>query len=245
MSSSSSAAAVPPEDDVCSVCHERFRIPCQANCSHWFCGSTNSTIDVHRRPIQTPTPGIGLTTNANKDVNDMLIHRPQELPHFILNDIDIGRCIIRVWHHGPAVQACKCPICRRLINLLVPANLPEQEDGDPQVQQVLGEIQHYNRIFGGAPRSLTQRLQDLPFFIRRLFRELLDPQRTLPLVFRARMMMMVALSAVYVLSPVDIVPESVWGLVGYFDDLLILLVVFLHLAAVYRSLLLYRHGGQY
>ncbi|CAL4920029.1 unnamed protein product [Urochloa decumbens] len=155
MSSSSSASAVPPEDDVCSVCHDRFRIPCQANCSHWFC----------------------------------------------------GECIIRVWHHGPAVQACKCPICRRLINLLVPAPLSDQED-HPQVNRILGEIQHYNCIFGGAPRSLTQRLQDLPFFIRRLFREMLDPQRTLPLVFRARMMMMVALSAIYVLSPIDILPES-------------------------------------
>ncbi|CAL4928303.1 unnamed protein product [Urochloa decumbens] len=103
MSSSSSASAVPPEDDVCSVCHDRFRIPCQANCSHWFC----------------------------------------------------GECIIRVWHHGPAVQACKCPICRRLINLLVPAPLSDQED-HPQVNRILGEIQHYNCIFGGAPRSLTQ-----------------------------------------------------------------------------------------
>ncbi|PWZ54158.1 hypothetical protein Zm00014a_019773 [Zea mays] len=45
MDSSTSAAAageaaVPPEDDVCSVCHDRFRIPCQANCSHWFCGKS-------------------------------------------------------------------------------------------------------------------------------------------------------------------------------------------------------------
>lgn len=196
MDSSTSAAAageaaLPPEDDVCSVCHDRFRIPCQANCSHWFC----------------------------------------------------GECIIRVWNYGPPVQACKCPICRRLINLLVPAALSGQEDG-PQAQRILGEIQHYNCIFGGAPRSLTQRLQDLPFFIRRLFRELMDPQRTLPLVFRARMLMMVALSAIYVLSPVDILPESMLGLFGFVDDLLILLIVFLHLAAVYRSLLLYRHGGQ-
>uniref|UniRef100_A0A0E0P3N7 Ubiquinone biosynthesis monooxygenase COQ6, mitochondrial n=2 Tax=Oryza rufipogon TaxID=4529 RepID=A0A0E0P3N7_ORYRU len=189
--SSSSASAVPPEDDVCSVCHDRFRIPCQANCSHWFC----------------------------------------------------GECIIRVWNHGPAVQPCKCPICRRLINLLVPANVSIDNDDDPQIQHVLGEVQHYNRIFGGTPRNLTQRLQDLPFFIRRLFRELLDPQRTLPLVFRARMVMMVALSAIYVLSPVDILPENVLGLFGFFDDFLVLLIVFLHLAAVYRSLLLYRHGG--
>jgi len=36
---------------------------------------------------------------------------------------------------------------------------------------------------------------------------------------------------------------DVLGLFGFFDDFLILVIVFLHLAAVYRSLLLYRHGG--
>jgi hypothetical protein len=53
------------------------------------------------------------------------------------------------------LATCKCPICRRLINLLVPAALSEQED-DPQAHRILGEIQHYNCIFGGAPHSLTQ-----------------------------------------------------------------------------------------
>ncbi|PKU83054.1 hypothetical protein MA16_Dca007725 [Dendrobium catenatum] len=56
----------------------------------------------------------------------------------------------------------------------------------------------------------------------------------------------------YVLSPIDILPEDtliishtgVFGLVGFIDDLLILLIAFLHLAALYRSILLYRHGGQ-
>lgn len=37
-----------------------------------------------------------------------------------------------------------------------------------------------------------QRLQDLPFFTRRLFREMMDPQRTLPLIFRARMIFAVS-----------------------------------------------------
>jgi RING finger protein 170 len=39
-------------------------------------------------------------------------------------------------------------------------------------------------------------------------------------------------------------PAGVLGLFGFVDDLLILLIVFVHLAAIYRSLLLYRHGGQ-
>jgi hypothetical protein len=73
-----------------------------------------------------------------------------------------------------------------------------------------------------------------------------------------------------VLSPLDLLPESeyrfqyhirrsdelsplisyccpdsagVLGIVGFLDDVFILLIVFMHLAAVYRSLLVYRHGG--
>jgi hypothetical protein len=39
-SSAAAASAVRPEDDICSVCHDHFRIPCHANCSHWFYGKS-------------------------------------------------------------------------------------------------------------------------------------------------------------------------------------------------------------
>lgn len=42
-----------------------------------------------------------------------------------------------------------------------------------------------------SPLPSLQRLRDLPFFIRRLIRELLDPQRSLPHVLRVRMIIAV------------------------------------------------------
>ncbi|CAL9055480.1 unnamed protein product [Musa banksii] len=183
----------PPEDDFCSICHDNFTLPCQANCSHWFC----------------------------------------------------GHCILRVWHHGSALQPCKCPICRRFITLLIPADAAVQERQDTGASQVLENIEKYNRKFGGGPSSIIQRLRDLPFFMRRLLRELIDTQRSLlPLVLRARIFFAMAVSAIYVLSPVDILPEGVFGFVGLLDDLIVLLVVILHLATIYRSVLVYRHGAQ-
>ncbi|KAJ0976913.1 hypothetical protein J5N97_012387 [Dioscorea zingiberensis] len=181
----------PPANDCCSVCHDDFSLPCQANCSHWFC----------------------------------------------------GHCILGVWHHGSALQPCKCPICRRVITLLIPTQTALRQRHDPEASHVLENIENYNRIFGGGARSVVQRLRDLPFFLRRLCRELMDPQRSLPLVFKARMIFAMLLSVIYVLSPVDIVPEGVFGFIGLVDDFLILLIVFLHVAAIYRSVLLYRHGG--
>jgi RING finger protein 170 len=55
--------------------------------------------------------------------------------------------------------------------------------------------------------------------------------------------MQMILSAVYIISPIDIIPEGVLGVVGLLDDLLIALICFLHVAALYRSVLYFRHAG--
>ncbi|XP_061337382.1 uncharacterized protein LOC133284398 [Gastrolobium bilobum] len=181
----------PPANDLCSVCHSDFHTPCQANCSHWFCGN----------------------------------------------------CIILVWQHGSTQQPCKCPLCRRIITLLVPSEESQRQRHDPEVAQILDKIQTYNRFFGRTSTGLLQRMQDLPFLLPRLLREFLDPHRSLPLVIRARVYIAMILSAVYIVSPIDIIPEGILGIVGLLDDLLIGLICFLHIAALYRSVLYTRHGG--
>lgn len=113
----------------------------------------------------------------------------------------------------------------------------------PEVSRVIGDIEQYNRLFGERESGLVQRVRDLPFLLRRLLHDLLDPQRSLPLVIRARVYLAMILSAIYLLSPVDIIPEGVLGVIGYLDDLIILLICFLHVAAIYRSVLVFRHGG--
>ncbi|KAK8692076.1 hypothetical protein V6N13_075557 [Hibiscus sabdariffa] len=181
----------PPPNDCCSICHGSFSVPCQTNCSHWFCGN----------------------------------------------------CIMLVWQHGSPFHACKCPLCRREITLLVPGEASLRERHNPAVAEVLEKVEKYNRYFGRQSNGLIQKLQDLPFLLRGLLREMMDPQRSLPLVIRARVYLAMLLSAIYVFSPIDIIPEAVLGIVGLLDDLLIALVGFLHVAAIYRSVLYSRHGG--
>ncbi|KAM7266421.1 hypothetical protein ACFE04_004318 [Oxalis oulophora] len=153
-----------------------------------------------------------------------------------------GNCIMLVWEHGSSLQPCKCPLCRRHITLLVPAESLRNRH-HPSDAPLLNKIQTYNRLFGANANSFLERLRDLPFLLRRLIRELMDPARTLPLVIRARVYIAMVLSAAYIISPVDILPEGILGIVGLLDDLVLVLMVFLHVAAIYRSLLHYRHGG--
>ncbi|KAM1734741.1 hypothetical protein ACFX11_020172 [Malus domestica] len=181
----------PPGGDLCSVCHGNFDTPCQANCSHWFCGN----------------------------------------------------CIMLVWHHGSAVRPCKCPLCRRPITLLVPSRASSRQLDRPEVAEILRKVERYNRVFGGHSRSLLQRAQDLPFLLRRLLRELINPDRSLPLVIRARVWIAMIMGAAYLFSPFDFIPEAIFGIAGLLDDFFIVLIVFFHVAAIYRSVLYRRHGG--
>ncbi|XP_043711949.1 E3 ubiquitin-protein ligase RNF170-like isoform X2 [Telopea speciosissima] len=181
----------PPENDCCSICHDNFNIPCQANCSHWFCGN----------------------------------------------------CILRVWQHGAALSPCKCPICRHSITLLITREASLQHPHDPEVSEVLKSIRRYNHSFGGGTNSLIQRLQDLPFLLWRLSRALADPQRSLPLFSRLRMVLPMLMTFIYMLSPINIIPKGIAGFIGILDEVVIALILFLHVAAMYRSARLSRHGG--
>ncbi|KAK9713692.1 hypothetical protein RND81_06G044900 [Saponaria officinalis] len=182
----------PPLNDCCSICHSNFNVPCQANCSHWFCGS----------------------------------------------------CILQVWDHGSALQPCRCPLCRRPIDLLIPTEASMRQRVNPEVGNIIARLESYNRLYGERSSGLIQRLRDLPFLLRRLLRDLLDPQRSLPLVIKARVYVAIFLSVIYLLCPVDIIPEGILGVIGLLDDLIILLICFLHVAAIYRSVLVFRHGGR-
>lgn len=61
-----------------------------------------------------------------------------------------------VWHHGSALQPCKCPLCRRQITLLVPTEASMMQRDKPEVAEVLRNVETYNRYFGGHSRGLTQ-----------------------------------------------------------------------------------------
>ena len=61
-----------------------------------------------------------------------------------------------VWHHGSALQPCKCPLCRRQINLLVPGEASLTRRRDPDVAEILGQVETYNRLFSGRANGLIQ-----------------------------------------------------------------------------------------
>lgn len=181
----------PAANECCSICHDPFTLPCQANCAHWFC----------------------------------------------------GECILRVWQHTSALQPCKCPICRRPITLLIPSEVATAPPEERTAEEIISDIAKYNRIFGGGVVSLIQRVRDMPLLLRRLVREMMDPRRALQLIHRTPILFYLVFVAFYLVSPLDLIPEGIVGLVGFLDDILVMVVVLFYFAMLYRSTLLMQHGG--
>ncbi|MBA0849140.1 hypothetical protein Goshw_012049 [Gossypium schwendimanii] len=66
---------------------------------------------------------------------------------------------------------CNCMI----VNLMPEASL-EQQPQNQEVAEVLKSVRRYNLLFlGGARGFIQQKVRELPFFIKRIFQGLMDP----------------------------------------------------------------------
>ncbi|XVF01210.1 hypothetical protein REPUB_Repub04eG0068400 [Reevesia pubescens] len=85
-----------------------------------------------------------------------------------------GSCILQFWNYSSASKPCKCPMCtRKIVNLMPEASLQQQQD--QEVTEVLKSVQRYNLLFIGGARGFVQKVRELPFFIKRMFIGLMDP----------------------------------------------------------------------
>ena len=80
-------------------------------------------------------------------------------------------------------------------------------------------------------------IRDMPALLRHLFRELFSV-RGIFLVWRIRIVILLILALLYLLSPLDFIPERVFGILGLLDDILIILSVFFVMSIIYRGAVL-------
>ena len=78
-------------------------------------------------------------------------------------------------------------------------------------------------------------IYDLPTLLRQLWNELFSVGG-LVWVLRLRIILCFLAAALYFASPLDIIPESVFGLLGLLDDVLIVLLLMVYVTEVYRGI---------
>ncbi|KAI7992675.1 E3 ubiquitin-protein ligase RNF170 [Camellia lanceoleosa] len=135
-------------------------------------------------------------------------------------------CILQYWNHGEALQPCKCPLCSQKITWLIPeASLDHCQD-----VEVLERVRKYNRLFVGGTYGLIL----LPLLIKRIIREMMDPEAAKNHLLKARhFAVKYLLGALYTVSPVDFFPAGRLDAIEVFDYFVIALIFILYIVGLY------------
>ncbi|PPR95069.1 hypothetical protein GOBAR_AA25605 [Gossypium barbadense] len=159
----------------------------------------------------------------------------------------VGSCILQFWNYSSASMPCKCPMCAcKIVNLMPEASLQQQQD--QEVTQVLKSVQRYNLLFvGGALGYIQQKLRQLPFFMKKIFQGLMDPDANDTYIAEMRLFAVkliqylpeisfssMLLSIIYRATPFDFLPTGGVGIGRVFDFSAITLVLILRLVGIYR-----------
>jgi len=99
---------------------------------------------------------------------------------------------------------------------------------------LIGSVRDYNRRYSGEARSMLEHLRDLPVLLRHLVSFIWSGEG-ITWLFRLRIFILGAMAGVYLLSPFDIVPEAVFGLIGILDDIIVLALFALYAGILYRN----------
>ncbi|XP_076867489.1 E3 ubiquitin-protein ligase RNF170 [Brachyhypopomus gauderio] len=158
-----------------------------------------------------------------------------------------GSCIIAYWRYGTWLGAINCPICRQVVTLLFPLFRHTEQnapiaDGQLDPRMILADVNDYNRRFSGQPRSLMERLRDVPTLLRHAFREMFSVGG-LFWMFRIRILLCLVGALTYLASPLDFVPEALFGLLGFMDDFFVILLLFIYISIMYREVVTQRLTG--
>ncbi|XP_061489199.1 E3 ubiquitin-protein ligase RNF170-like isoform X1 [Rhineura floridana] len=133
-----------------------------------------------------------------------------------------GSCLIEYWKHGSWLEAISCPLCRQKVILLY--NVSCENQPDKLSQRTVYNIKDYNKRFSGQPRPLTDYLYDMPLLfnlaIQRIF-----TLGGLVWIFFLRVVICCFGTIMCVTSPFDGMPEPLCGILGVFDDLVVVFLL--------------------
>ncbi|KAJ8572613.1 hypothetical protein K7X08_009124 [Anisodus acutangulus] len=150
-----------------------------------------------------------------------------------------GGCILQYWNYGAALQPCNCPMCSRKLTDLTPeASLYSQQDAE--VIEVLKKVRKYNCLFVGGTYGLMLKVLGLPFYMKRVFNEMMNPDRPGAHLNKLRIFAMF-LGLLYTLSPFDFLRIGRQNVIDVFDYSAIALSSVLYLVGLYLRRRRFRH----
>ncbi|CAF0835240.1 unnamed protein product [Adineta ricciae] len=148
-----------------------------------------------------------------------------------------GKCIVSYWKfQSNWTSGLNCPVCRQAVTVLLKRFTAEdQATADNSDRQlVVTSVKDFNRRFSGAPRTWLEYFYDIPVLIPHIIRQIFSSEG-LALAYRVRTLLIIVTVIAYVISPLDILPESLLGIFGLVDDFLVVLCAALYVIIAFRQ----------
>ncbi|KAG6398670.1 hypothetical protein SASPL_140137 [Salvia splendens] len=142
-----------------------------------------------------------------------------------------GSCILQYWNFSAALQPCKCPMCSQRITKLIPeASLYQRRQSE--ISKVLRSVGDYNRLFMGGISGFVLKFLAIPLYIKRTFREMLNPDRPGIYLHEMRIIAMF-LGLIYSFAPFDFLRIGRGNIIDLFDYSAFALSFILYLVGLY------------
>lgn len=135
----------------------------------------------------------------------------------------------------------RCPVCRQQVTVMLScfrleSRSEESQESLQQRQQCVRDINEYNRRFSGEPRPWIDYLRDLPTLLRHLSAEFFS-LGGLMYMLRIRIVLCFIAAIMYLISPLDMIPEAIFGLLGLLDDIFVVILLAVYVTIIYRRFL--------
>ncbi|KAJ7405089.1 E3 ubiquitin-protein ligase RNF170 isoform X1 [Willisornis vidua] len=133
------------------------------------------------------------------------------------------------------VRALRQQLQTEQVTLFLPLFGEDQQGAN----QVFQDVNDYNRRFSGQPRSIMERIMDLPTLLRHAFREMFSVGG-LFWMFRIRIFLCLIGALLYLASPLDFLPEALFGILGFLDDFFVIFLLLIYISIMYREVVTQR-----
>ncbi|KAF4026235.1 hypothetical protein G4228_018300 [Cervus hanglu yarkandensis] len=87
--------------------------------------------------------------------------------------------------------------------------------------------------------QIMERIMDLPTLLRHAFREMFSVGG-LFWMFRIRIILCLMGAFFYLISPLDFVPEALFGILGFLDDFFVIFLLLIYISIMYREVITQR-----
>ncbi|PSN46715.1 E3 ubiquitin-protein ligase [Blattella germanica] len=148
-----------------------------------------------------------------------------------------GNCL-RTYILGVGILTpISCPMCRQSVTMLFVCFTAQEIQTSPSstVNLLYTMVENYNSRYSGTPRSIVETIRDMPTLLRHLWNEFFSVGG-LVAMFRVRICLCLVAAILYLFLPLDIIPEAVFGIVGFLDDIFVLFVLVIYISIIYRRL---------